>query len=120
MVRGRDLARRVAGRGAVVTDADTTLQEVIGLSPDLQYVRLRAMSDLRLRTRLMGSDPVADQDAFLLDVLDVTQEASLAAYQRDSQTAFSLPLTQALATVMNFVAGLVAYRTVSPSPWARM
>ena len=49
--------------------SNTSLAETVGLSADEQYLRGLSQSDLRLRSRLMGGDPVADQDAYLLDAL---------------------------------------------------
>lgn len=69
LIRGRSLARGVGGNRPRANAADTSLVELSDLPPDAQYVRLMSMSDLRLRSRLMGRDPVADQDAYLLAIL---------------------------------------------------
>ena len=70
LVRGRLLARRLAGRRQVENDSTTRLDELAGLSPNARYVRMMSMSDVRFRSRLMGGDPVANQDAFLISVLE--------------------------------------------------
>ncbi|MFL5758040.1 MAG: asparagine synthase (glutamine-hydrolyzing) [Chloroflexota bacterium] len=70
LVRARDAARAVRGRAPGRSDADTTLREIIDLPVDLQYVRLRSMSDARLRTRLLRDAAVANQDSFLLATLE--------------------------------------------------
>jgi asparagine synthase (glutamine-hydrolysing) len=69
LVHARDAARRMSGRAVVRSDSNTSLAETVVLSADEQYLRGLSQSDLRLRSRLMGGDPVADQDAYLLDAL---------------------------------------------------
>jgi asparagine synthase (glutamine-hydrolysing) len=70
LVRGRELARRLARRSQTRNASITSLEDLAGLSPDARYVRIMSMADLRIRSRLMGDDPLADQDAFLLAILE--------------------------------------------------
>jgi asparagine synthase (glutamine-hydrolysing) len=69
LVQARDAARRVSGKPVARSDSNTSLAETVGLPLDVQYLRNLSQSDLRLRSRLMGGDPVADQDAYLLGAL---------------------------------------------------
>ena len=69
LVHARDAARRVSGKAVARSDSNTSLAETVVLSADEQYLRGLSQSDLRLRSRLMGGDPVADQDAYLLGAL---------------------------------------------------
>ena len=67
VIRGRDRAR---GRSsATANPADTSLVELADLPADVRYVRLMSMADLRLRSRLLGGDGIADQDDYLLDIM---------------------------------------------------
>jgi asparagine synthase (glutamine-hydrolysing) len=61
-------ARRALRRHRAA-DPDISFEARIGQPADLQYVRMMSMAGLGLRARLMRDDPLADQDAFLLDVL---------------------------------------------------
>ena len=69
LVHARDAARRVSGKAVARSDSNTSLAETVALGADEQYLRGLSQSDLRLRSRLLGGDPVADQDAYLLDAL---------------------------------------------------
>ncbi len=69
LVHARDAARRVSGKAVAKGGSNTSLAETIGLSADERYLRGVSQSDLRLRSRLMGGDPIANQDAYLLDAL---------------------------------------------------
>jgi asparagine synthase (glutamine-hydrolysing) len=60
--------RRIA-LGREPSADDSALEVRIGESADLQYVRLMSMAGLGLRRRLLRDDPIADRDAYLLDVL---------------------------------------------------
>ena len=68
-MHARDAARRVSGKPVARSESNTSLAETVGLPLDVQYLRNLSQSDLRLRSRLMGGDPVADQDAYLLGAL---------------------------------------------------
>jgi len=69
VVRGRLLVRSLTGHRSVRNDAVTPIEELVALPRDLRYVRVMSMSDVRFRARLLGNDPVADQDEYLLSVL---------------------------------------------------
>ena len=69
VARGRLLGSRLAGRPSIRSDSITSLEELVSVPADMRYVRIMSMSDLRLRTRLLRGDPVADQDGYLLSVM---------------------------------------------------
>ena len=77
VVRGRDFGRRLSGRRSARSDSITSLQELVSLPADMRYVRTMSMSDLRLRTRLLRDDAVADQDEYLLSVMRSGPRATL-------------------------------------------
>ena len=58
-------------------DVDMSTETRIGQPADLQYVRMMSMAGLGLRAQLMRDDPLADQDAYLLDVLASAPRGSL-------------------------------------------
>jgi asparagine synthase (glutamine-hydrolysing) len=68
--------RRIAIRGKPAAD-EVALEVRIGEPADVQYVRMMSMSGIGLRRRLLRDDPLADRDAYLLDILAEAPQAGL-------------------------------------------
>jgi asparagine synthase (glutamine-hydrolysing) len=60
--------RRIALRHPPAED-EAALEIRIGQSADVQYVRMMSMAGIAMRRRLLRDEPLADRDAYLLDVL---------------------------------------------------